>query len=141
MVTEFTPITAFIGGCLIGLSALILMLASGRVAGCSGILTNAIKGGRGQREWRILFIIGLILGPVLAGTMSFELPSSYNFSWPIVIIAGLVVGVGTSMANGCTSGHGICGIGRLSKRSITATCVFMAAAIITVYISRHVVGG
>ena len=139
--TEFTPITAFIGGSLIGLSALILMLASGRVAGCSGILTNAIKGASGQREWRILFIIGLVLGPVLAGTMSFELPSSYSFSWPIVIIAGLVVGIGTSMANGCTSGHGICGIGRLSKRSITATCVFMAAAFITVYISRHVVGG
>ena len=141
MITEFTPITAFLGGCLIGLSALILMVASGRVAGCSGILTNAIKGGKGQREWRIMFIIGLVIGPVIAGVFSYELPTEYNFNWPIVILSGLLVGIGTSMANGCTSGHGICGIGRLSRRSITATCVFMVAAIATVYVTRHVVGG
>ena len=139
--TEFTPITAFIGGCLIGFSALVLMLTSGRIAGCSGIVASAFMSGRGHREWRILFIVGLILGPFIAGLIGFKLPSSYDFNWPIAIVAGLLVGIGTSLANGCTSGHGICGIGRLSKRSIIATIIFMATAFITVYVSRHVIGG
>ncbi len=140
-IIEFNVWSSFLGGCLIGLSAFMLMFISGRVAGCSGILANAILGASGQRMWRLMFILGLVVAPLLTASSAYTLPEHYNFDWSILIIAGLLVGIGTSMANGCTSGHGICGLGRLSKRSIVATCVFMSSAVITVYISRHLLGG
>jgi len=140
-IIEFNVWSSFLGGCLIGLSAFLFMFISGRVAGCSGILTNAILGVSGQRMWRVMFIVGLVIAPLLTSSSEYTLPEQYNFDWTILIIAGLLVGIGASMANGCTSGHGICGLGRLSKRSIIATCVFMSSAVITVYISRHMLGG
>ena len=140
-IIEFNVWSSFLGGCLIGLSAFLFMFISGRVAGCSGILTNTILGVRGQSMWRVMFIVGLVIAPLLTSSSEYTLPEQYNFDWTILIIAGLLVGIGASMANGCTSGHGICGLGRLSKRSIIATCVFMSSAVITVYISRHMLGG
>jgi uncharacterized membrane protein YedE/YeeE len=140
--TEFTPISAFIGGSLIGLSALMLMYLLGRVAGCSGILSSALKPFsllKGDWSWRVFFIIGLIVGPVLVSSLSeFSLPTDYTFSSTVILLGGLLVGIGAALGGGCTSGHGICGMGRISKRSIVATAVFMVAAIITVFVTNHV---
>ena len=140
--TEFTPISALIGGGLIGLSALLLMLLLGRVAGCSGIITGALsfnKSEHAERPWRISFILGLIIGPLLAaGVSDFTLPQTSSLTVPITIIAALLVGFGAALGNGCTSGHGICGMGRLSKRSIVGTCAFMLSAFATVFVVNHV---
>lgn len=133
--TEFTPVSAFLGGSLIGLSALILMLGMGRVAGCSGIITSVFT--NKDRAWRVCFILGLILGPVAATLIGSDLPQSYHFNIVTLLVGGLLVGIGASLGSGCTSGHGICGMGRLSKRSIVATCLFMASASITVFVMRH----
>jgi uncharacterized membrane protein YedE/YeeE len=140
--TDFTPISALIGGGFIGLSALILMLMMGRVAGCSGILTDTLsfsKSVNSDRMWRLSFVIGLIIGPVIAASLTeFSVPQGDQFSWTVAILGGLVVGIGAAIANGCTSGHGICGMGRLSKRSIVATLTFMFTAFVTVFITQHV---
>jgi uncharacterized membrane protein YedE/YeeE len=139
--TEFKPISALIGGGLIGLSALILMLMIGRVAGCSGILTESLsfsKSANSERAWRLSFIVGLVLGPVLTANISgFTLPQGDQFSWTIAVLGGLVVGIGAAIGNGCTSGHGICGMGRFSKRSIVATLTFMVTAFVTVFVTNH----
>src|SRR6186997_1004438 len=119
---NFTPVSAAIGGALIGLAAVLLMLSTGRIAGISGILSGLLNLRGEDKAWRIAFIAGLILAPVIAG-------------------AGLLVGFGTRLGGGCTSGHGICGIARLSPRSIAATVVFMATAVITVAVTHHVLGG
>ncbi|WP_333608261.1 YeeE/YedE family protein [Arsukibacterium sp.] len=125
---NFTPISALIGGSLIGLGALLLMVALGRVAGISGITSLAIFQREG-RSWRLAFVVGLLLGPLAVSLLL----SDFNFSTPELsvrtIIAGLLVGLGTAWGSGCTSGHGVCGIGRFSARSITATLVFMAAGV------------
>jgi uncharacterized membrane protein YedE/YeeE len=140
--TDFTPISALIGGGFIGLSALVLMLMMGRVAGCSGILSEALsfsKSANSERMWRLSFVIGLILGPIIAASFTeFSLPQGDQFSWTIAILGGLVVGMGAAIGNGCTSGHGICGMGRLSKRSIGATVTFMFTAFVTVFITQHI---
>ncbi|MFQ1862797.1 YeeE/YedE family protein [Aeromonas veronii] len=118
------------GGMLAGLSALILMLFNGRVAGISGILAGALQH---RAPWRVLFLLGLGAGAWLALTLGWAtLPG-----WPVVLLAGLLVGIGTRLGNGCTSGHGICGMGRLSLRSIVATLTFMAAGFITVFVTHH----
>lgn len=139
--TDFTPISALIGGGFIGLSALILMLMMGRVAGCSGILTETLnfsKSANSDRMWRLSFVIGLIVGPIIAASFTeFSIPLGAQFSWTVAILGGLVVGIGAAIANGCTSGHGICGMGRLSKRSIVATLTFMFTAFVTVFITQH----
>lgn len=123
---NFTPVSALLGGAMIGTGALILMAFLGRVAGISGIVANALFN-RDGRGWRLAFVAGLLCGPLLVSALwtdfSFATP---EFGWQ-VIVAGLLVGVGTGIGAGCTSGHGICGIGRLSTRSIVATLVFMAA--------------
>ena len=140
--TNFTPISAAIGGALIGLAAVLLMLATGRIAGISGIFGGLINASIPDKGWRLAFIAGLILAP-LSGTLAGYAPSEPQMpaSWAVVVIAGLLVGFGTRLGSGCTSGHGICGVSRLSPRSIVATAVFMAVAIIVVAITRHVLGG
>jgi uncharacterized protein len=139
---NFTPISAAIGGALIGLSAVLLMLSTGRIAGISGIFSGLLNMRGEDKGWRIAFLAGLILAPLIAGLIGYgmsapKLPSS----WAVIVVAGLLVGFGTRLGGGCTSGHGICGIARLSPRSIAATVIFMVTAIITVAISRHVLGG
>jgi uncharacterized membrane protein YedE/YeeE len=139
---NFTPVSAAIGGVLIGLSAVLLMLSTGRIAGISGIFSGLLNMRGEDKGWRVAFIAGLILAPVIAGLIGHAMaPPKLPANWAVIIAAGLLVGFGTRLGGGCTSGHGICGIGRLSPRSIVATIVFMAVAIITVAVTRHVLGG
>ena len=129
---------AIVGGGLIGLSAALLLLFSGRVAGVSGILGNVIAGAWGQRAWSVYFLIGLLAAPLvyqlLDSPMSQTGAAINNL---VLLLAGVLVGFGARLGAGCTSGHGVCGISNLSLRSLVATCTFMAAGAITVYIVRH----
>jgi len=139
---NFTPLSAAVGGALIGLAAALLMLLAGRVAGISGILSGCLATGNGDRGWRLAFLGGLILAPLTGAVAGYgltapQMPASFG----VILAAGLLVGFGTRLGGGCTSGHGICGIARLSPRSITATAVFMATAILVVGLTRHVLGG
>ena len=139
---HFTPMSAAIGGALIGLSAVLLMLLTGRIAGISGIFSGLLNLRSEDKGWRIAFVAGLILAPVIAGAIGYGMaPPKLPASWAVLVAAGLLVGFGTRLGGGCTSGHGICGIGRLSLRSIVATIVFMVTAVITVAITHHVPGG
>ena len=139
---NFTPVSAAIGGVLIGLSAVLLMLLTGRIAGISGIFSGLLNLRDEDKGWRIAFIAGLILAPIIAGAIGYGMTSpTLPANWVIIVAAGLLVGFGTRLGGGCTSGHGICGVGRLSMRSVTATIVFMVTAVITVAITHHVVGG
>lgn len=129
---NFTPISALIGGALIGLSASLLMLGNGRIAGISGILGGLLGPARGDALWRVLFLLGLVIAG--AATMHFapaQLGASPR-SLPLLAVAGLLVGFGTRLGGGCTSGHGVCGISRLSPRSLVATGTFMLVAMLTV---------
>jgi len=140
-VTEFTPVSALLGGALIGLSAFILMLTIGRIAGCSGIVINIFRiknQSKSHLFWRISFVVGLVVGPLIIGSFTqFSIPTTYDFPRFIMIVGALLVGIGAGLGNGCTSGHGICGMGRLSIRSVAATITFMTTAFITVFIVRH----
>jgi hypothetical protein len=139
---NFTPIPAAIGGALIGLSAVLLMLSTGRIAGISGIFSGLLNARGEDRGWRIAFIGGLVLAPVLAGLVGYGMAQpALPSNWAVIVVAGLLVGFGTRLGGGCTSGHGICGIARLSPRSVAATLVFMATAIITVAVTHHMLGG
>jgi len=139
---NFTPMSAAIGGALIGLSAVLLMWLNGRIAGITGIAAGLIDPTSADRLWRAAFIAGLIAAPLAASFVGYPLPvAQVPASLITVAVAGLLVGFGTRLANGCTSGHGICGIARLSVRSITATAVFMVAAIVVVAVTRHGIGG
>ena len=140
--TSFAPIPGLIGGVLIGLSAVILMLGIGRVAGISGIVSNAlINSDATDRSWRLAFMLGLPLGAILVTALGLKDWSHVTFpaTMATTAIAGLIVGVGTTLGSGCTSGHGICGLSRFSRRSIVATAIFMATGAATVFIIRHVV--
>jgi uncharacterized membrane protein YedE/YeeE len=140
---NLTPLSGLLGGALIGLAAAMLMLLTGRIAGISGIFGGLLVQGATDRGWRIAFIAGLIAAPLLASFFyGAPLPSpAMPASLIVITIAGLLVGFGTRMSGGCTSGHGVCGTARLSARSLVATAVFMVAAIITVAIARHLIGG
>ncbi len=139
---NFTPLSAAIGGALIGLSAVLLMLLTGRVAGISGIFGGFLAFGTSDKGWRVAFMAGLILAPLIAITFGYTVPPpEMPANWLVIIAAGLLVGFGTRLGGGCTSGHGICGIARLSIRSIAATVIFMIAAIVVVALTRHVLGG
>ena len=139
---NFTPISAAIGGALIGLSAVLLMVFTGRIAGISGIFAGLINPQTTDRAWRAAFIGGLIAAPLAAALLGHTVPTPrMPGSYIVVVIGGLLVGLGTRLGSGCTSGHGICGIARLSPRSIVATGVFMMAAIIVVALTHHVFGG
>ncbi len=139
---NFTPVSAAIGGALIGLAAALLMLTTGRLAGISGIFGGCLDPGTSDKGWRIAFIGGLILAPLTASLARVPVPlPEMPASWIVIVAAGLLVGFGTRLGSGCTSGHGVCGIARLSPRSIAATCIFMGAAILVVALTRHVLGG
>lgn len=143
--TQFTPVASLFGGVLIGLSALLVLLLFGRVAGISGITTAGILAPGSDWPWRIAFIVGLVLSPLILsvvglGQWGLELLSTITVSANLagMGVAGLLVGVGTVLGSGCTSGHGVCGLGRLSVRSLVAVLVFMLTAAITVGVLRHV---
>ena len=137
-IVNFTPFTALTGGIIIGLAVVIFFLFNGRLVGISGIAANALN----QKERRIdniLFLVGLIIGPILYALISNkEINISISNSLPLLIVAGLLVGIGTRISGGCTSGHGISGIGRFSLRSIIATITFMVVGILTVLIKNFV---
>lgn len=138
---NFTPISSMIGGLLIGLAATLLLWANGRIAGISGILSGIRIPIQADNAWRSCFMAGLLLAPI--GYMAIsgrELEIVAQASPTLLIIAGLAVGFGTRLGSGCTSGHGICGIARFSGRSFLATATFMGSAILTVYVTHHLVG-
>lgn len=139
--TEFTPWSGLAGGALIGLSTALLLLLAGKVSGISGIAAGLFTTERREVGWRLLFIAGLILGalawPLLLGR---QIPVDMQAGLPVMALGGFLVGFGTRMGSGCTAGHGICGLSRLSRRSLVATLTFFAAAIVTVYVVRHVLG-
>ena len=135
---NFTPIESLLGGLIIGLAVAILYLMRGNYTGISGIYFNVISANINGFVWRLLFIIGLIIGPVILSFFSykdlgFEMPNTNPI---IIILGGLLVGYGTQLGSGCTSGHGVCGIGRLSIRSIIGTCIFVGAGVLTVLLTR-----
>jgi uncharacterized membrane protein YedE/YeeE len=140
---NLTPLSGLLGGALIGLAAAMLMLLTGRIAGISGIFGGLLSPATSDRGWRIAFIAGLIAAPLIAALATgAALPSpAMPASLIVIVIAGLLVGFGSRMGGGCTSGHGVCGTARLSTRSLVATAVFMLAAIVTVAIVRHIIGG
>ncbi|MGL4396762.1 MAG: YeeE/YedE family protein [Hyphomicrobium sp.] len=141
--TAFTPIAATLGGVLIGLAAVALMATTGRIAGVSGFISRMLPPFfDDQFTVRLAFVGGLIAAPVLAGAIGLgTLQSTVSNDTRVLVAAGLLVGFGAVIGSGCTSGHGVCGMARLSPRSLVATAVFMAAAMITVFVSRHVLGG
>lgn len=141
-ITEFTPYAGAIGGGFIGLAAVILMASAGRIMGATGIFRGLLTTQFDEAfRWRLVFIIGLLIGTAWTGLFT---GSAHNISFVsnnyLIVIGGVLVGAGTTLGNGCTSGHGICGISRFSMRSIVATCVFMIVAIITVFFVRQVLG-
>ena len=139
---NFTPFSAAIGGALIGLAAALLMLCNGRIAGVTGIFAGVFTPYASSRLWRATFVLGLIAAPLCAAALGMMVPMPHMpASVVTVAVGGLLVGYGTRLSNGCTSGHGVCGIARLSLRSIAATAIFMLAAVIVVAVTRHVIGG
>jgi hypothetical protein len=137
---HFTPWASLSGGILIGLATALLLLANGRVAGVSGILGGLLRPARGDVAWRVAFVLGLFVAPIAWLAMRAMPPAQIDHSPALLAIGGLLVGVGTRFGSGCTSGHGVCGIARLSPRSLLATACFMAAGFVTVFVVRHVLG-
>ena len=139
---DFTLVPALIGGALIGVAASLVLLTHGKVAGISGIYGGLLRRGTSDRGFRFAFITGLVVTGVLVRVFS---PGAFASTWspamPIALAAGLLVGFGTQLGNGCTSGHGVCGMSRLSVRSVIATATFMATGMATVFVVRHVIGG
>jgi uncharacterized membrane protein YedE/YeeE len=136
----FTPGTSFAGGLLIGLAACGLILLCGRVAGISGIVGGLLRPRRGDTFWRAAFVFGLLAAPWLYQIFAALPPSRVDAGTQVLIAAGLLVGLGTRFGAGCTSGHGVCGLSRLSPRSLAATLAFMAAGFATVFVIRHLIG-
>lgn len=130
---------ALAGGMIIGAGAILLMLSLGKIAGISGITHAAITSSSSKNGWRWAFLLGLFIAPILIAPAGFSLPDSLPVGHGVLVIAGLLVGVGTRLGSGCTSGHGICGLSRLSLRSVVATTTFILVAIVTVTITRHLI--
>ncbi len=142
MEATFAPLPALAGGILIGLSAVLLLATTGRIAGISGIVGGLLTPAANDIGWRVAFVIGVIAGPVAAGALTGNtLTVTVTSSTGVLVAAGLLVGYGTRLGGGCTSGHGVCGLARLSPRSLAATGTFLASAMLTVYIVRHLAGG
>lgn len=136
---DFTPVSGLVGGMLIGLATALLMLMNGRIAGISGIVSGLLVRKGSEVGWRVLFAVGLLLGPFIYVLIRGEVfPVEIEASLPVMVVAGLLVGFGTRLGSGCTSGHGISGIARFSRRSLVATAVFMGSAIVTVFVSSQV---
>ena len=141
MATSSLPF-ALLGGLLIGAAALLLLAAAGRIAGVSGIVGGALRRPAGDLAWRLAFVLGLLVGGAVLRVLSPEtLPKSLPQSGPVIVLAGLLVGFGTRLGGGCTSGHGVCGLGRRSPRSLVAVLTFMTTAFATVWLARHALGG
>ena len=139
--SHFTPVSALLGGALIGTAALLCWLLLGRIAGISGILAGAAQAQGPERNWRLAFLAGLVLAPLAFALAGGTLPVPDATRNPaMLVVAGLLVGFGTRLGSGCTSGHGVCGLARLSRRSLAATGVFMASAVATVFVTRHLLG-
>jgi hypothetical protein len=137
----FEPLPALLGGALIGLASVLLMVFTGRIAGISGISAGLLMIG-GDKGWRLAFIAGLIAAPLVGALVGYPMPPpDMPASWTVVVVAGLLVGFGVRLAGGCTSGHGICGIARFSLRSVVATVIFVATAMVVVTVMRHALGG
>lgn len=143
---EFTPWASLAGGVLIGLSAVMVMGVFGRIAGISGITAGFLgavlpmRGAPRDRDWRVAFLLGLVAAPILVVLLGGRVSQSVPENLGGMVIAGLLVGLGTALGSGCTSGHGVCGLARLSRRSLAAVLTFMAAGFATVFVLRHVLG-
>ncbi|MDR7307435.1 YeeE/YedE family protein [Rhodoferax saidenbachensis] len=136
---HFTPWASLAGGLILGLASALFILLNGRVLGISGIVGGLLRPKAGDAGWRIALVLGLVLAPALYwGLTGATVPATIDAGWGTLVLAGLLVGVGTRYGAGCTSGHGVCGISRLSPRSLIATLAFMAAGFVTVFILRHV---
>ena len=136
---NFSPVSALTGGALIGLAASLLLLFNGRIAGISGILAGSLFLRRQERLWRLLFLVGMVVGASVYQYVGGDLSGiRTGYPLPLLIIGGLLVGFGTRLGSGCTSGHGICGLARHSRRSIVATLIFMVFGGVSVYLIRHV---
>lgn len=139
---DFTPVSALIGGAMIGTATALLLILNGRIAGISGILGGLLPPVRGDVSWRVAFLVGILSAPLLYGAGGGHLPPPVvTGSVGVLVAAGLLVGFGTRLGSGCTSGHGVCGIGRGSPRSIVATLTFMLTALATVFVTHHLIGG
>ncbi len=138
---NFTPWQSLAGGLLIGIAASLLILADGRIAGISGIIAGILRAEKGETAWRVAFVAGLVVSPWLY-SLFIPLPEFHfdSVSWALLGPAGLLVGFGSRLGSGCTSGHGVCGLSRLSKRSLVATILFIVSGAITVWIVRHCLG-
>jgi uncharacterized membrane protein YedE/YeeE len=139
--SHFTPNAAFAGGLVIGIAAAAFALLLGRIAGVSGIVGGLLRPERGDVAWRVAFVAGMLLAPVAYAIYDTIPQLEIDASYPLVIAAGVIVGIGTRFGAGCTSGHGVCGISRRSRRSVLATASFMVAGFVTVYLTRHAFGG
>ena len=139
--SNFTPVASLVGGLLIGLSAVLIMGLNGRIAGISGIFFGVLFGNSGDRIWRVLFVVGLVLGPVIYSLISGQQPQlEMTSNWALIVLGGLLVGFGTRLGSGCTSGHGVCGLARFSTRSLLAVVVFITAGVATVAAIRALTG-
>lgn len=140
--TDFTPISGLIGGMMIGLAAVLFLFSIGRIAGVSGVAGGVIGGRDNDLAWRLAFLAGIILGPFIVALATGAMASvDVATPWPWLIVAGLLVGFGTRLGAGCTSGHGVCGLARGSRRSFLSTGLFFAVAVLTVFITRHLLQG
>jgi hypothetical protein len=137
---HFTPLSALAGGALIGLAAALLILGIGRVLGAAGIVGGALEVQGADAPWRWSLIVGLVLSPLVARLLWSVAPPVFVAPWPALVASGLLVGFGARLGSGCTSGHGVCGLARLSPRSLVATGIFMAAAFVAVFFTHHVFG-
>ncbi len=136
--THFTPFSALAGGAMIGAAAALLILGVGRVMGAAGILGGALEAHGGETAWRWSLIAGLALAPSLAHLLWGATSPTFATGWPVLLVSGLLVGFGARLGSGCTSGHGVCGLARLSPRAVVATALFLAAGFATVFVVRHV---
>jgi hypothetical protein len=138
---NFTPLLSLTGGLIIGVAASIFILVNGRVAGISGIVGGLLRSTTGDSTWRLAFVLGLVSAPLVYELFAVLPAARIDAHWPVLVVAGLLVGLGTQYASGCTSGHGVCGVSRLSPRSLGATLVFVTTGIVTVYLVRFLLGG
>lgn len=134
---HFTPWTALAGGVLLGLASAIFILLNGRILGISGIVGGLLRPRSGDMGWRVSFVLGMLAAPALYWLIAGPTHPRIDASWGMVVVAGLLVGVGTRYGSGCTSGHGVCGLSRMSPRSLIATLAFMGAGFVTVFLIRH----
>lgn len=134
---HFTPWASLAGGMVLGLAAAMFVLLNGRILGISGIVGGLLRPRRGDIGWRVAFVLGMLAAPVLYGLVAGPMQPRIDAGWAMVVVAGLLVGAGTRYGSGCTSGHGVCGLSRMSPRSLVATVAFMGAGFATVYLIRH----